>query len=142
MSRFQDVAWRSGAFTNAPNQEAVPSQPPRARCAACRTVDAAKRVPCPPRDYLQDPFQFGRDATQKIFVPHDGDEVSARVARVQHLLVCRLAEAPDRHRARRVCEPFGFSKQLWSLCLSGQAWMGEAVLAAAVGELLLAGSDG
>lgn len=55
---------------------------------------------------------------------------------VQHRLACRIRDEGDRAAARSVTERFGFSKQYSALCLNGQAWMGETVLALAV-ELVL-----
>jgi hypothetical protein len=93
-----------------------------------------------PRDYLQDPFEFGRQPQPQPVLPTSGDTVSLEVALVQHELA-RLARlwAPPSARAH-VVQRFGFSRQYWSLCLLGQAWMGETVMAAAV-SLLLPGPD-
>ena len=54
------------------------------------------------------------------------------VAQVQHVLACLVRDRGDRSAAARVSARFGFSKQYWSRCLHGEAWMGETVLAAAI----------
>jgi hypothetical protein len=89
-----------------------------------------------PRDYLVDQWAFGRTWRVASTTPTGGDERSRRVALVQHRLACRIRDEGDRAAARSVTERFAFSKQYWTLCLNGQAWMGETVLAAAV-ELVL-----
>lgn len=85
-----------------------------------------------PRDYLADPHQFGRHHESKWVLPHGGDLVSQHVAQVQHHLAVRVREQGSRRTARVVTTRFAFSKQYWSACLLGSAWMGETVLAAAV----------
>ncbi len=92
-----------------------------------------------PRDYLADPARFGRDLTVRPVLPPDGDWVSMQVALVQHRLVFAIRSRPDRRSAATVTKTFKFSKQFWSKCGLGDAWMGETVLAAAVTVLLDAG---
>ena len=75
-------------------------------------------------------------------MPRAGDARSLAVAGVQHRVACLVRYRGDRHAAAVVTEQFGFSKQYWSLCLSGQAWMGETVLAAAIGLLVEPPPDG
>ena len=89
-----------------------------------------------PRDYLDDPFTFGRATAVAWRRPAGGDEASRQVAMVQHQVAFLVGQRQDRTAAHRVSARFGFSKQYWSLCLHGQAWMGETVLAAAVSILL------
>ena len=55
---------------------------------------------------------------------------------VQHQLAVLVRLHQTRSTAREVGNRFGFSKQYWSLCLLGEAWMGETVLAAAVSVAL------
>lgn len=90
-----------------------------------------------PRDYCLDPFRYGHDPGARFHLPPSGDRVSLEVAKVQHQLACLLRSQPDPGRVGRLTSVFGFSKQYWSLCTSGQAWMGETVLAAAVSAFLV-----
>ncbi|MGB3763758.1 MAG: hypothetical protein WA966_11085 [Ornithinimicrobium sp.] len=89
-----------------------------------------------PRDYLADPFEFGRSSDARTRVPDGGDARSLAVAEVQHLLACSIRQRGDRGAAARAATRFGFSKQHWSNCLLGRAWMGETAMAAAVWLLL------
>ncbi|GAB3077725.1 hypothetical protein [Pedococcus soli] len=89
-----------------------------------------------PRAYLHDQYQFGLDPRPAWTLPANGDPRSLQVAMVTHDVVLALRSRSDRELARRVCQRFGFSKQLWSRCLLGESWMGETVLAAAVSELV------
>ncbi|MGZ6771750.1 MAG: hypothetical protein ACXVGA_04375 [Mycobacteriaceae bacterium] len=89
-----------------------------------------------PRDYCLDPFRYGHDPAAQFHLPPVGDRTSLEVARIQHRLACLLRSHPDPGRAGRLTVVFGFSKQYWSLCTSGQAWMGETVLAAAISAVL------
>lgn len=89
-----------------------------------------------PRDYLVDPWEFGVRVDVEIRLPAGGDARSRAVAEVQHLLACRVRRLGDRGAAARVSLRFGFSKQHWSNCLLGHAWMGETGMAAAVWLLL------
>ncbi len=93
---------------------------------------------CDPRDYLEVPERFGCDDTARtVFpTPPDGDDVLQKIALVQHQLVFVLTRTPNSETAKFVTDKFGFSTSQWSLCLSGKAWMGETVLAAAVSVLL------
>jgi hypothetical protein len=98
-----------------------------------RTLD---RRHLAPRDYLVDPWQFGRELGASTQLPAGGDARSRAVAEVQHRLACRLRQRGDRRAAARVVQRFGFSKQHWSNCLLGRSWMGETGMAAAVWLLL------
>lgn len=89
-----------------------------------------------PRHYCIDPFRYGHDPRARFQLPPSGDRTSLEVAKVQHQLACLLRSHPDPGRVRRLTSVLGFSKQYWSLCSSGQAWMGETVLAAAVSTVL------
>ncbi|WP_157605838.1 hypothetical protein [Phycicoccus sp. Soil802] len=85
-----------------------------------------------PRDYLLDPHHFGRADDPKWVLPEGGDLVSQRVAEVQHHIAKEVGGRRSPGLARVVTARFEFSKQYWSACLLGKAWMGETVLAAAV----------
>lgn len=63
--------------------------------------------------------------------------MSQRVAMVQHQLAVAIRNRHSRSTTRTVTRAFGFSKQYWSLCLLGKAWMGETLLAAAVSVVLV-----
>jgi hypothetical protein len=89
-----------------------------------------------PEDYLTDPDLFGGRLAIKLVVPLGGDPVSKEVALVQHRVSSMLSQHPDPKRAAALKAKFGFSPSWWSKCLRGRGWMGETVLAAAVGALL------
>jgi hypothetical protein len=89
-----------------------------------------------PRDYVRAPFGFGRDPHPQPVLPPGGDRVSLEVALVQHELVRQVRAWSRPSDAARVTARFGFSRQWWSLCLLGEAWMGETVMAAAVSLVL------
>jgi hypothetical protein len=94
-----------------------------------RRLDQRRLLPC---DYLANRHQFGRHPNPEWVLPPEGDLVSQRVAQVQHDLAVQLRDRQVRSVAKDVTTRFAFSKQYWSACLLGQAWMGETVLAAAV----------
>jgi hypothetical protein len=89
-----------------------------------------------PNSYLNDPDLFGGRLAIKLVVPDGGDEVSRQVALVQHRLSFALVHPRNPKLAAAVQDKFGFSPSWWSKCLRGKGWMGETVLAAAVGALL------
>lgn len=77
-----------------------------------------------PRQYLDRPDAFGRDVSVRWVVPAGGDEVSLRVARLQHELVVAWRVGGARSGAATARE-FGFSRQTWSRITLGERWMGE-----------------
>jgi len=91
-----------------------------------------------PRDYLADPFQFGHHPHPVWVLPPGGDHRSLRVAMVQHD-VALLVRTHCPRAGERVARRFGFSRQYWSKCTGGRAWMGETLLAAAIWALRTAG---
>lgn len=108
----------------------VPAVPRRSRRLDHRTLY--------PRDYLRDSHQFGVVPDAALRLPPGGDPRSLQVAFVQHELALRLRDSartgvgPGASLGRR----FGFSRQHWSRCLRGEAWMGATILAAAVSAVL------
>lgn len=101
-----------------------------------RRLSRLDRRSLQPEDYLTDPARFGSRLAVKLVVPAGGDKVSLEVALVQHRLSFALVHPRDPKRAAAVKDKFGFSPSWWSKCLHGKGWMGETVLAAAVGALL------
>ena len=89
-----------------------------------------------PSDYLEQGLLFGHGIEARPCMPEGGDERSLQVAWVQHVVCCALRSRQGRGAGARLGRRFRFSKQQWHLCMSGQAWMGATVLAAAVAELL------
>lgn len=89
-----------------------------------------------PRDYLTEPPRFGYQPDASMLLPAGGDPISLQVARVQHQVALTIRARHDRTATSKVTTAFGFSKQHWSDCLHGRAWMGETVLAAALTLLL------
>lgn len=89
-----------------------------------------------PRDYLQEPERFGFPVPVHRRTPAGADQRSAEVAWVQHQVCARLRILNGRGPGQRLGDRFGFSRQYWSLCMNGHAWMGETLLAAAVSEIL------
>lgn len=89
-----------------------------------------------PRDYLVEPERFGFPLTVTACLPPGGDKQSAQVAWIQHEVCARLRSEAGRGPGHRLGERFGFSRQYWSLCMNGHAWMGETLLAAAISEIL------
>lgn len=91
-----------------------------------------------PRDYAADPTRFGYDTTLVFQVPLGGDQVSMRVAQVQHLLVVRWRSAGMRPSGSWLAPRFGFSKQSWSRMCTGERFAGQtaltALLVAVLGE--------
>jgi hypothetical protein len=91
-----------------------------------------------PRDYLENPWQFGVHPAPRWILPPGGDERSMRVAMVQHD-VARLLRLHCPRVGQRVADRFAFSRQQWSKGLRGHAWMGSTLLAGAIWALRSAG---
>jgi hypothetical protein len=87
-----------------------------------------------PREYLGDPHQFGADPVPQWVLPPGGDERSLRVAMVQHD-IARLLGIHCPRIGQQVGNRFAFSRQQWSKCCRGQAWMGQTVLSGALWAL-------
>lgn len=83
-----------------------------------------------PRDYAVDPDSFGLSEHLEFHVPPGGDEVSMRIAIVQHRLVCRWNRTGRRISAALLERRFGVKKQTISLTARGWRWAGETALAA------------
>jgi hypothetical protein len=88
-----------------------------------------------PRDYLVEPDAFGQGRPVTVRVPPGGDEVSARIALLQHELVRRWRQSPEVASGAAIGRRYGFSRQTWSRTALGQRWMGEAVLAGLIEAL-------
>ncbi|WP_141014460.1 hypothetical protein [Nocardioides sambongensis] len=84
-----------------------------------------------PRAYFTNPHEFGQRPDLASHLPAEGDERSRQVAQAQHTIACLIRTHARPHDAARLTERFGFSKQLWSSCLNGHAWMPQPVWAAA-----------
>lgn len=93
-----------------------------------------------PRDYLADPHRFGVDPAARRVVPPSGDEVSGRIAWLQHRLACRWHQVDQRPSAAAIAQRYGLSKQVMSRSLRGERWMGETVVCALLDELTRPGS--
>ena len=78
-----------------------------------------------PRDYFVEPHKFGWDDSIPIEVPPHGDELSARIAYRQHLLVLRWRRSPRSMSGARLAYLFGFSRQTWSRTINGHRWAGQ-----------------
>lgn len=93
-----------------------------------------------PRDYAADPDRFGDDLSLAFRIPDGGDEVSLRIAVLQH----RLA-AGWQHRGRpsgaELGRRFGCSKQTISSSARGRRWAGQTVLSAWLAALHEASSS-
>lgn len=85
-----------------------------------------------PRDYFVDPSTFGLVPGAPTHIPPGGDQVSLRIARLQHGLVCQWALAGRTPTVAALCRRFEMSKQTLSLVTLGKRWAGETVLAALV----------
>lgn len=103
-------------------------------------VDARRRLL--PRDYLTDPFAFGRDPEALQVVPDAGDARSARIARLQHRLACRWQQLDAKPSASALARDFGLSPQVVTRSLRGERWMGETVLCALFESLTVPASAG
>jgi hypothetical protein len=91
-----------------------------------------------PRDYFEDPHQFGAVLQARMRQPEGGDDRGFRRALVQHrvALLLRARARPGGGPGERVGRAFGFSRQHWSDCQLGKAWMGEDTLTASLAVLL------
>lgn len=134
MVSFRNVVGDCGEGDIGGNAVAARGRTVPAMSSRPRRLDRRTLVP---REYLVDPFQFGRTPAPTWVLPEAGDTVSQRVAMVQHQLAVAIRNRHRRSTTRTVTRAFGFSKQYWSLCLLGKAWMGETLLAAAVSVVLV-----
>ncbi len=77
-----------------------------------------------PRDYLQDPYSFGRAGPVRWTLPPAGTQAGLRAAQRQHALVCHWGRTrtPKTGTIRR---NYGISKQTWSRIVLGQRWAGQ-----------------
>lgn len=91
-----------------------------------------------PLDYFVDPVLFGVSDTVAGRLPEQGDVASQRAATVQHhlVVVLRGRARPGTGPGARLGRVFGFSRQHWSDCIAGRAWMRENTLLAAHALLL------
>lgn len=89
-----------------------------------------------PRDYLENPHEFGWAEHPTWRLPPGGDERSLQVAQVEHHVALLVHRHAGRRAASTLGPRFGFSETHWSDALHGHYWMGETLLAAAVAALL------
>lgn len=136
MLSFRNVVGDGGEDKIAASGARTGSRTVRAMSPRRRRLDRRTLLP---RDYLRDPYQFGVNLAADPVLPSRGDAVSQQVAMAQHHLAVLVRAAGTRATAADVTRRFGFSKQYWSRCLLGQAWMGETVQAAAVSVVFAAG---
>ncbi|QBI19640.1 hypothetical protein ER308_08805 [Egibacter rhizosphaerae] len=91
------------------------------------------RLRLTPRDYCAvGPHEFGHNETAEFVVPAGGNATSARIARVQHLLVCRWRAQGQRPSGAWLGRRWGFSRQVFSRSMLGERWAGNNVFAALV----------
>jgi hypothetical protein len=131
---------RGGAVSNAPRDvqrwtqaNAGMDRVRTLRCMFRRSSPLDRRLLLP-REYLVDPYRFGTDLTPQWVLPPGGDQRSLRVAMVQHD-IARLLRSHCPRIGQRVGDRFAFSRQQWSKCTRGQAWMGPTVLSGAIWAL-------
>jgi hypothetical protein len=98
-----------------------------ARRAHPRHVDLRRALL--PRDYLADPYLFGREPTG-VVLPQGGDRRSQQVARLQHQLALAWVRAGRRPTTTTLCERWGFSPSVWSRIVNGTRWAGETGMCA------------
>jgi hypothetical protein len=91
-------------------------------------IDRRRRLR--PADYATDPHRFGTDPHLDFRVPAGGDDVSMKVARVQHQLVSAWRHQPGTPSGAALARGFGCSKQTFSRTVLGHRWAGETLLAA------------
>lgn len=115
----------------------------------------SKRTPTPllrPRDYALPDHKFGTTAPISWTVPAGGDELSRRLAELQHKLIVAVATRPDpqaalsrrprkdptdRTAAMRMCRRWSFSRSWYQAASRGDAFFHVAGLAAVVELLFL-----
>jgi hypothetical protein len=82
-----------------------------------------------PRNYCRNPHAFGEEPQADFWVPPGGDEISLRIAVLQHRLVVRWVQGGGPSGAE-LGRRWQVSKQTISRTRRGERWMGELVLAA------------
>ncbi|UDY34028.1 hypothetical protein [Dermatobacter hominis] len=85
-----------------------------------------------PCDYEADADSYRLTEGLQFHIPAGGDEISMRIAEVQHRLVCRWNRSNRRRIAAQLGRQFGIKKQTISLTAKGLRWAGEPVLAALI----------
>jgi hypothetical protein len=93
-----------------------------------RHLDARRSLT--PRDYLADPWAYGERPSHMV-MPDGGDQLSQRVALVQHELI-REFRADATLAPGTVCKIFGIHRNTWSRTMNGHRWAGETVMVALV----------
>jgi hypothetical protein len=88
-----------------------------------------------PRDYLTDPEEHGDNPRARFHVPPGGDEVSLKVAQVQHALALAWRARRPPRSGTRDGAAFGLSSTVWNDCMRGDRWMRETVMAAVLYHL-------
>jgi hypothetical protein len=96
------------------------------RCMRSSATHLDRRRTLRPHDYVRK-AAFGEPAAI-THLPTGGDEISQRIAWVQHMLA--LAFRQSKRRMDDVCLQFGFSRHVLGRTLSGERWAGETVLVA------------
>lgn len=96
--------------------------------ASTRHLDRRRNLQ--PRDYLRDPFAFGREPGAELAVPAGGDGISLQIAARQHVLVVAWRARGKRPRSSEICRRWGFSSSTFSRIVLGERWAGETGLAA------------
>jgi hypothetical protein len=96
---------------------------PRRRPVRRNTPHDARRTGVP-RDYLTNPAAFGRLGGFEFSMPPNGDELSARLAALQHGMVAVWNAEGRRPKTTMLRAIYGVSRQTFSDITLGKRWAG------------------
>lgn len=99
---------------------------------AINHVDGRRRLH--PAAYFR-PNAFGNVPDATLRIPPEGDVSSARIAAQQHRLVYAYRHTKGCPSGAELGRRFGFSRQVFSVSMAGDRWLGEAVMSALLAAL-------
>lgn len=82
------------------------------------------RLALTPRQYLENPSEFGYRSEVRFLIPEGGNKVSQILAINQHRWVVRTKLIPKNERVstQSIAVIFAISRQTWNRIINGQTW--------------------
>ncbi len=82
------------------------------------------RLALTPRQYLENPSEFGYRSEARFLIPEGGNKVSQILAVNQHRWAVRTKLVPKNERVETqdITVVFAISRQTWNRIINGQTW--------------------